>query len=53
MLAALRAHDGPAVLSGYDDDIYNAALPGWDHVSVMPPKVEKAAVRTEKLWVKR
>ena len=52
MLEALRAHNGPAVLSGYDNEIYNAALPGWEQVLVKPPKVEKAAVRTEKLWIK-
>ena len=52
MLAVLQAHDGPAVLSGYDNDIYNAALPDWEQVSVTAPKVEKAAARIEKLWVK-
>ena len=53
MLAVLKAHSGPAVLSGYDNEIYKAALSDWESVSVKPPKVEKAAVRTETLWVKR
>ena len=53
MLDALRAHNGPAVLSGYNNDIYNAALPDWEQVFVKPPKVEKAAARMEKLWIKR
>ncbi len=53
MLEALLAHRGPAVLSGYDNEIYADALSDWERVSVKPPKVEKAAVRTEMLWVKR
>ena len=53
MLDALLAHNGPAVLSGYDNEIYNAALTGWEQVLVKPPKVEKAAARMEKLWIKR
>ena len=53
MLEVLSEHRGPAVLSGYDNDLYNEALADWEKVSVKPPKVEKAAVRTETLWVKR
>ena len=53
MLDVLRAHSGPAVVSGYDNDIYNATLGDWEQVRLVPPKVEKAAVRTETLWVKR
>lgn len=53
MLEVLLEHEGPAVLSGYDNDIYNETLSDWEKVSVKPPKVEKAAVRTEMLWVKR
>ncbi len=53
MLGVLNDHRGPAVLSGYDNEIYNEALSDWEHISVKPPKVEKAAIRTEKLWVKR
>lgn len=53
MLDVLRAHNGPAVLSGYDNDIYNSTLGDWEQFCLVPPKVEKAAVRTEKLWVKR
>jgi len=52
MLEALIKHEGPVVLSGYDNDLYNDFLEDWTHVSVKPPKVEKAAVRMEKLWVK-
>jgi len=52
MLAALKRHAGPVVLSGYDNDLYNKALATWEHVEVKPPKVEKGAARMEKLWVK-
>lgn len=52
MLDLLNAHPGPVVLSGYDNDLYNEKLLSWEHVSLKPPKVEKAAVRVEKLWVK-
>lgn len=53
LLETLREHDGPAVLSGYDNKIYNSLLSDWEHISLKPPKVEKAAHRVEKLWVKR
>lgn len=53
MLEVLLSHNGPVVLSGYDNDIYNAALSDWEQILVQPPKVEKAAIRIEKLWVKR
>lgn len=53
MLDVLRAHEGPAVVSGYDNPIYNSLLSEWEHISIKPPKVEKAAVREETLWVKR
>jgi DNA adenine methylase len=53
MLEALDAHPGPVVLSGYDNELYNERLAQWEQVSLKPPKVEKAAVRVERLWVKR
>lgn len=52
MLEALDAHPGPVVLSGYNNDLYNARLASWRKVEVKPPKVEKGATRTECLWVK-
>lgn len=52
MLSTLLAHPGPVVLSGYDNPLYNERLADWRQILVKPPKVEKAAVRTEKLWVK-
>ncbi|MDX6308449.1 MAG: adenine methylase [Nocardioidaceae bacterium] len=53
MLDLLAAHAGPVVLSGYENELYDKRLAGWQHISLKPPKVEKAAVRVEKLWVKR
>ena len=53
MLQTLLAHRGPAVLSGYDNDMYAAALAGWERVHVKAPKVQKGAARTETLWVKQ
>jgi len=54
MLEVLAAHPGPVVLSGYESKLYSERLRhGWDKVRIKPPKVEKAAVRTEILWVKR
>ena len=52
MLQALKDHPGPVVLSGYDNSLYNEELSGWKCVTIRPPKVEKGAQRTEKLWVK-
>ncbi len=52
MLELLIKHPGPVVLSGYDNELYNAKLAGWRRIFIKPPKVEKAAVRTERLWVK-
>jgi DNA adenine methylase len=52
MLHALLAHEGPVVLSGYDNTLYNEQLSDWKQINIKPPKVEKAAVRLEKLWVK-
>lgn len=54
MLEVLAAHPGPVVLSGYENELYSQTLrDGWEEIRVKPPKVEKAAVRMEMLWVKR
>lgn len=52
MLGALEEHPGPVVISGYENSLYDEHLPSWKKVYVKPPKVEKAAVRMEVLWVK-
>lgn len=52
MLAVLRAHRGPAVISGYDNALYDEHLEGWRKLMLKPPKVEKQAARIEVLWSK-
>lgn len=52
MLELLAAHPGPAVLSGYDNSLYDRHLKNWQKVYLKPPKVEKQAERMEVLWVK-
>jgi methyltransferase len=53
MLDALVSHPGPVVISGYANQLYDDTLAGWKRVLIKAPKVEKAANRTEVLWVKR
>lgn len=52
MLDVLNSHPGPAVISGYENQIYKKHLKRWKQVLVKPPKVEKQASRMEALWVK-
>ena len=52
MLDILKFHPGPAVMSGYENSIYDKHLAGWKKIQVKPPKVEKQAERMEVLWVK-
>ena len=52
MLDFLKRHPGPAVISGYENSIYDKQLTGWKKVSTKPPKVEKQANRMEVLWIK-
>jgi DNA adenine methylase len=52
LLAALREHPGPVVVSGYANPMYDDALGDWERVTTKPPKVEKQAPRIEVLWVK-
>ena len=49
LLEALLAHQGPVLLSGYDNPLYNGALEGWDklrHLTV----AEGGQKRVETLW---
>ena len=41
LLDVILKHRGPAVLSGYDNDLYNSALAEWDQVVVKPQKLRK------------
>ncbi len=52
MLDTLKLHPGPAVISGYDNALYDKHLGSWKKIRVKPPKVEKQADRMEILWVK-
>lgn len=52
MLDVLEFHPGPAVISGYENSIYDKYLTGWKKIRIKPPKVEKQAKRMEVLWVK-
>ena len=50
LLWSLKAHTGMVVLSGYDSDMYNDILNGWQKESIRT-MAERAAKRTECLWV--
>lgn len=52
LLELLRSHRGPAVVSGYANELYDTALTDWQRVTVKAPAVEKGAAREEVLWVK-
>ena len=49
MLIVLLAHSGPVVLSGYDNELYNATLKGWN-TDTIKANADGGAARTEKLW---
>ena len=53
LLKLLDAHQGPVVLSGYANDLYDTTLAHWDRVVMKAPKVEKGASRAEVLWIKQ
>ena len=50
LLAALCAHTGMALVSGYDSDMYNDALRGW-RKATKSTTAERGAKRTECLWI--
>lgn len=50
MLLALSRHPGPVVLSGYDSELYNSHLPGWQKV-YKPMVAERATIHVEVLWL--
>lgn len=50
LLAALTAHTGPVLLSGYDNPLYNAVLQGW-HREERAERTQTASPRTEVLWM--
>lgn len=50
LLAALKDHPGPVMLSGYDSALYNDTLSGWQKLQTAA-RAEKGLRRTETLWV--
>lgn len=50
LLAALLAHPGPVMLSGYESDLYNDALQGWTKLH-RQTQCECGGARTETLWL--
>lgn len=51
LLAALNAHAGPVVLSGYAHPLYDELLDGWRRLTI-EAIAEKGQPRTEVLWLK-
>lgn len=50
LLETLLQHAGPAMLSGYDNEIYNTYLSGWRKEQI-PARAENSLPRTESLWM--
>lgn len=50
LLKILRFHQGKVLLSGYDSDMYNDYLNGWNKVQ-KKTQVEAGIIRTETLWM--
>jgi DNA adenine methylase len=50
LLAALEAHPGPVLLSGYADPLYDSALPHWRRIE-RTAFAEGGRERTEVLWL--
>ena len=50
LLEALKAHKGPAIISGYDSDLYNRELKGW-YKDGRTSFTQTASRRREILWM--
>lgn len=50
LLRALNKHQGFAMISGYNNDMYNDILQGWTRISKMA-KTEAAKEKCESLWL--
>lgn len=50
LLAALKAHKGPAIISGYDSDLYNSELKGW-YKDGRTSFTQTASRRKEIIWM--
>lgn len=52
LLAALQAHPGPALISGYRCQLYDERLADWRRVD-LPAAAEHGQARIESLWLNR
>ena len=50
LLATIINSKSKIVISGYDNDLYNAALSGW-RTDEKPTTAQMGKHRTEKLWM--
>lgn len=50
LLDALLRHKGPVIISGYDNDLYNTRLKGWN-TERMEARTQVAGKATEVLWM--
>ena len=50
LLEALLAHKGPAILSGYDNPLYQKALKGWRREQ-KESRTQALTIKTEILWM--
>lgn len=50
LLEALKEHKGPVLLSGYDSELYNDLLHGWNRERINT-RAQTAAPREEVLWM--
>lgn len=50
LLEALKAHKGPAIISGYDSDLYNRELKGW-YKDGRTSFTQTASRRKEIIWM--
>ncbi len=50
LLKILLKHPGKVLLSGYENDLYNDMLRGWNKVQ-KTTRAERGQARTETLWM--
>ena len=49
LLAALKSHSGPAIISGYPSELYDSELRGWNRITKQSYN-QNSDARTEVLW---
>ena len=50
LLEALLAHEGPVILSGYDNPLYQEMLKDW-HQEQKESRTQSLMIKTETLWM--